>query len=452
MQRKTIGRITALAVLAVLLCFALVPSVSALEAPSIERVGAAYLYNIENDKVIYEKSADEIMYPAASVKIMTALVAYEKLCERMDERISITKEMINGVSGNNIAIESGERIYVRDLFYALLLKGANDAAYVLAHVSFGGIAEFVGAMNEKARALGMSDTYYANPTGMHDNAMVTTARDTALCARAFAQCSELLEMSSVSKHVIEPDRDCIERNLYNRNAFVSKLNSMGTIEYYYKYAKGMNFGSTVEGGDSFVTLAEKEGLSYICVILGGEEDEEEHIYAFDAARELCDYALDGFGYVEVLNTKKLVYDMPVELSEETDRVMLIPSAEIKAYLPHDVDFNSEITYSYTISKEILTAPVSEGQEVGHISVYYKDELLGTVTLITQNEVKLSSFLSTLEGIKSFTQSKFFICTLIALVVVTVGFVLVNSCIRQKKRTRGRYTGHGTYNFGNTKRR
>jgi len=139
MQRKTIGRITALAVLAVLLCFALVPSVSALEVPSIERVGAAYLYNIENDKVLYEKASGEVMYPAASVKIMTALVAYEKLSGRMDERISITKEMISGVSGNNLATEAREPIYDRDLCYALLLKAANDAAYVLAHAPFGGI-------------------------------------------------------------------------------------------------------------------------------------------------------------------------------------------------------------------------------------------------------------------------------------------------------------------------
>ena len=95
--------------------------------------------------------------------------------------------------------------------------------------------------------------------------------------------------------------------------------------------------------------------------------------------------------------------------------------------------------------------MAEGQEAGHISVYYKDELLGTVSLITQNEVKLSSFLSTLEAIKSFTQSKFFICTLIALAVVTVGFVLINSYLRQRKRSRGRYTGHGTYNFGKPKR-
>ncbi len=408
---------------------------SALEAPSIEHVGAAFIYNLENEQSMFELSADEVMYPSASVKVMSAVVAYEKLRDRMDEKITVTKEMIAESSGNYIALEADERISVRDLFYAMLLKGANDATYVLVHTAYGSTDEFVSVMNARAKELGMISTKYTNPTGMHDAAMVTTARDQARVGRLFCSYEELLTMSSVSKHVIEQTKDCTERNLYTRNAFVSKLNSMGTIEYYYKYAKGVCYGSTSEGGDSFITLCERDGLSYICVILGGEQDKDEHIFAFDAAKALCDYALDGFGYVKVLGTDKLVYDIPVELSETADRVMLVPSAEVKAYLPTDISFDTDITYSYTLTNETLTAPVPEGMEAGHISVFYKDELLGTVTLITRNEVEMSAFLSSLEGIKRFTQSKFFICTVIALVVVTVGFVFINSYRRASKRRR-----------------
>ncbi len=437
MQRKRIMRVCAVLIAAVaLLCSVPSVPVSALEPPQIERVGAAYLYNIENDKLIYEMDADKLMYPAASVKIMTAVVAYEALSSRMGENIIITAEMLQGSRGNNIAIKAGEHICVRDLFYAMLLKGANDAAFVLSCVSYGSVESFVEKMNERASALSMSSTVYKNPTGMHDPEMVTTARDTAQVAEVFASYGELLEMSSVSKHVIEPTPDCTERNIYNRNAFVSKLNSLGTKEYYYADAKGMNFGSTEEAGDSFVTLAEREGLRYICVILGGEESEDEsEIYAFISAKALCDHALGGYGYVKVLTTDKLVHDMQVFLSEETDRVMLIPEQEIKSYLPYDIDVEKEITYSHTLDHESLTAPVAEGQKVGFISVYYGEELLGTVPLVTQNEVKRSAFLAALENIKSFTQSKFFICTTVALAVVTVSFVLVSSLVRGQRAKR-----------------
>ena len=135
--------------------------------------------------------------------------------------------------------------------------------------------------------------------------------------------------------------------------------------------------------------------------------------------------------------------MPVELSEQTDKVMLVPEEEIKAYLPFDIDPEKDLTYSYTLHSERLTAPVAEGQPAGFISVYYGDELLGTVSLVTQNEVKLSGFLSGLDAIKSFTQSKFFICTVIALIVVTVSFVIINSILRQKKSKRNmKFSSYG----------
>ncbi len=408
------------------------------EPPIAEHIGAAYLYNVENERVIYEYESEKQVFPAASVKIMTAVVAYEALSQRMDERVEITDAMVRGVTGNNIAIEAGEKILIRDLFYALLLKGANDAAYVLAHVCCGSPLDFVDAMNAKAAQLSMTSTHYTNPTGMHDDMMVTTAKDQAKIAGVFASYTQLLEMSSMSKHVIEKTSDCVTRNLYNRNAFVSKLNSLGTGDYYYKYAKGMNYGSTTEGGESLVTLGSRGGLSYICVILGGEESEEdEPIYVFNFARALLDYALDGFGYVEVLSTSRLVYDIPVELSEKADHVMLVPSESIKSYLCYNVDPERDLKYSYTLDRESLVAPVKEGTAVGHISVYDGDTLLGTVTLVTQNAVDLSAFLATLDKIQRFTESKFFICTVISLVVVTVAFVFINSFIRAKKQKRSR---------------
>ncbi len=442
MQKRIYRIICVTLSLLLLFSYASLPSL-ALEEPSLEKVGAAFLYNLENKKTMFEYNADEIKFPSAAVKIMTSVVAYEKLRDRMDEKISITKEMISEAKGNYIAIEPGEKIKVRDLFYAMLLKGANDATYVLVHAAYGSTADFVSAMNTRAKQLGMISTTYTNPTGMHDESMVTTARDQAQVGMLFCSYNELLEMSSSSKHVIEEDKDCIERNIYTRNAFISKLNTYGTIEYYYPDAKGLNFGTTIEGGDSFLTLCERDGLSYICVILEGEQDDQEHIFAFDAAKVLCDYALDGFGYIKVLGTDKLVYDIPVELSETADKVMLVPSGEVKAFLPTDVDFDTDISYSYTLTNDKLTAPVAEGMQAGHISVYYKDELLGTVTLITQNEIEKSAFLSTLESIKHFTQSKFFVCTAIALAVVTVGFVFINSYRRASKRKRNtRPRGYG----------
>jgi D-alanyl-D-alanine carboxypeptidase len=95
MQKERIMRTAALFLAVLMLLFAIPAiSVSALEAPTVSRVGAAYLYNIENKKVLFEQDADKQMYPAASVKVMTALVAYEALSSRMEDTVVITKDMI----------------------------------------------------------------------------------------------------------------------------------------------------------------------------------------------------------------------------------------------------------------------------------------------------------------------------------------------------------------------
>lgn len=432
MQKTKLMR-AACAVFAVLfiLCALPVTNARAKTVPS-EREGSAYLYNIENERAVYEKEADVKRFPAASVKLMTAALAYEKLSGRMDEKITVTSEMLSGVAGNRFGFRAGDEVTVEDLFYVLVLKGANDAAAILAYLAAGSEGLFVDMMNDRAAQLSMNDTVYRNVTGMHHPDMVTTVSDTAKAGRLFASYKTLLDMSCMSHRTVDG------ADVYNRNAFVTKLNSMWTKEYYYSEAKGMSYGMTDEGGESFVSIAERAGLSYICVILGARTPEASEdgttpkVSSFVWAKELFDYALGGFGYIKVLSIDRLVYDMPVRLCELTDHVMLVPEGEIYAYLALDTNIEREISYTYTLDTESLTAPVEAGARVGVLYVYRGEELLGEVGLVTQNGAELSVFLSSLEKIKSFTKSKFFICTLIALVLVTVGFVIVSGVRRAKK--------------------
>ena len=114
MHKRIIAAISVFLSVLLLFSFAAVGA-CALEAPSTERVGAAFLFNLENEKEIFAYEADTVKYPSAAVKIMTSVVAYEALRDRMDEKITVTREMIAESRGNYIAIEAGERISVRDL-------------------------------------------------------------------------------------------------------------------------------------------------------------------------------------------------------------------------------------------------------------------------------------------------------------------------------------------------
>ena len=94
--------------------------------PSLDGATSVYLYNLTQNRVMAEKNADKVIYPASTVKLMTGLVAAQLLSDRLDEQVEVTEEMLKGVTGNNLKICAGEIVTVRDMFYGLLCGGNND--------------------------------------------------------------------------------------------------------------------------------------------------------------------------------------------------------------------------------------------------------------------------------------------------------------------------------------
>jgi len=410
---------------------------AALETPELTGVNAAYVYSIENKTALIEYNSKTAVYPTSAVKIMTAIIAFEALAGRMDETVKVEKYMLKNVTGNNLNLSDGELVTIEALFYALLLRGSNDAAAVLACLSCESEDDFIAKMNSKAQELGMSNTRYTNVSGMHDKNMYTTAEDTAKAAVEFSGYQSLLTMSTITKFVIPATNVFSQRTLYNRNDLISKYNE---TRYYNGSAKGINYGSTTEAGISLVTYAEKNGLSYVVVIMGGTTIDDRDM-AYVSANTLINWALSGFAYREVLSPSRLVCEVKVTLSDKADTVMLVPKESITAYLPSDLDLEKDLTYVDTVNYLSFEAPVAQGQSAGYISVYYGEKLLGTVELITMSEVEKSEFLYVLAFIKEFTNSRFFRAFAVSVVAFSVVFVLLKSALRkrkQKKRSRYRF--------------
>lgn len=407
----------------------------ALEEPEVNSVRTAILYNIENGKVLYAKNENEPVYPASSVKLMTAVVAYRALKDRLDETVTITKEMINGVTGYRIGLLEGEQVKIESLFYAMLLRGSNDSAYALANIAAPSTVDFVDLMNEYAKELGMKNTFYTNPSGLHNEMMVSTAADTLKIACEFAKEEKLLEMSSVTKYLFPPSNLAEQFTIYNRNYVVSRFQE---TKYYYEYAKGMNYGSTEESGATCSSYASKNGLSYVCVVIGGEEDAITGTdFAMKTVSELLRFGVESYGYTDVLKTEKPVCEIPVDLSAKTDHVVLFAKNGLSVYLPADVDVETEITTSLRLADDRLEAPVEKGAVAGYLNVYYNGEQIGSVELITGEEVERNGFLYTLELIKEYSRSRFFIASLISAIVLTVIYIFASAAMRRRmaKRTR-----------------
>ena len=416
----------------------------------LENVNAACMYNIENDRYIYELDADKVIHPASTVKLMTAILAFEAFGDDLSHVVSVTAPAIINLQGNKLGLKYAEELTVEELLYAMLVGNYNDAANVLAIEIAGTVEDFVVLMNKKAEELGAVNTYYTNPTGMHDPRMVTTARDTVIISTHACKIPTLMEITSVEKYVLAPTNKTGTRTFYNKNYYYAT-----NMEYLYiwKIPRGLNAGYTDEGGYCVATTASRNGLTYVVVVMGATRD-EKYIYSYTEAADLIKWALNTYGYTKLLTTSDMICEVPVRLASKVDYVTLFPSENIELFLPKGRDLENDVKLEWTLDQEYFTAPVSEGQVGGKLTLTYDGVNLGTFDLITRNSVNRNNILYVLDLLAAFFSGSWVRVAVIIALIALAGYigVLVMMRIRlnrlraqAKARTRGRMQAHVSTN-------
>ncbi|MCJ7804325.1 serine hydrolase [Patescibacteria group bacterium] len=252
------------------------PSLTARSFVVIDRDSAALLVGRnENLKVL----------PASTVKVMTALVVLDYY--RLDD-VLVVGEMEK--NGQGIDLIEGEKMTVKNLLYGLLVSSANDAALVLAQNYPGGVVGFVKAMNQKAQALNLTHTYFANPTGLDSDPegnlltdfSYTTALDLARLAATALKNQFLLEIFSTLSINITDVEGKISHQLSNINELLNYLPGM----------KGVKTGWTEEAGECLVGYTEREADGIITVVLGSQD-------RFGETVKLTNWIFDNFRWLEI---------------------------------------------------------------------------------------------------------------------------------------------------------
>lgn len=233
--------------------------------------GSAILIEKNTGKVIFEKDADTIRYPASTTKIMTVLLGIVMVDESLYDQPVVCSERAVDVpeDSSSMGLQAGEIITYRDLLYGTMMMSANDGCNVIAEKVSGSIEAFVQLMNNTAAAMGCTSTHFANTHGYHDDYHYTTARDMAIIAQA------AMEIPMFREIVGFKDTYTIEKtNMYKYKRRVTSTNQLyqvGTEEkpnkYYYPYAIGIKTGQHSMAGYCFVGAAEKDGVELISVVL-----------------------------------------------------------------------------------------------------------------------------------------------------------------------------------------
>jgi D-alanyl-D-alanine carboxypeptidase (penicillin-binding protein 5/6) len=223
---------------------------------------SVYAFDLGTATLLYEKKSREKLYPASTIKMLTALVAIDYY--QLDDLLSVDAE--GQIIGNKINLQSGDQLRARDLLAALLLSSANDSAYVFANNYPGGIDAFVTAMNNKARELNLADSQFYNPAGLDEVNQLSSARDLNILAR------ELLKNDYLRELVATPylEINSIAKNSENQENLYQLFNTnqlLGTVGG----VKGVKTGTTDWAGQVLVTLVERNGREILISLMNSQD-------------------------------------------------------------------------------------------------------------------------------------------------------------------------------------
>lgn len=227
---------------------------------------SAIVVEAKTGTVIFEKNADQIMYPASTTKIMTALLALtyadlDQTCTVSNSAITFYEDDVTTAD-----LREGEEMSMRDLLYATMIKSANDAANVVAEGTSGSISAFVDLMNQTAQSYGCTSTHFMNPNGLHDDNHYTTARDMATITRMAMQNDTFREIVSTTSYTAPKTNLMRARTWTTSNQLMIPSTESSTNKYYFPDAIGVKTGTTTMAGYCFVGAAERDGIELISVV------------------------------------------------------------------------------------------------------------------------------------------------------------------------------------------
>lgn len=392
--------------------------------PDISGEGAI-LIEEETGQVLYEKNPNKQLYPASTTKIMTGILAIE--LGDLNDTVTITDEIIEGIDGTHIALDPGEELTLNDLINALLIGSANDAAVAIAiHIS-GSVEKFVNLMNEKAKEVGALDTHFVNPNGLPDENHVSTAHDLATIARYAMKNSTFREIVK-NYHYTIPNTNKKEesRNLWSSNRLLystRKIDLNGEIiPIKYDGVDGIKSGYTNAARQCLITSASRGKTRLISVVL---KSEGKNIYT--DTHKLLNYGFDNFEKTSLLTKNEFIDNVNIKKGT-SNSIACVSEKNFNACLPKN--------YKNKIKKKIslpssLEAPISKGQTIGKIEYFLDGDSLGYVNIISNKSIDKIPFYKSI--VKNYLNGKWWL-SLIVLFVLWRIIIHIKRAARKKKRS------------------
>ena len=335
---------------------------------------SAIAIDADSGITLYEKNIYEKRYPASLVKVMTAIVTLDNV-SNLNETVNFTYNAVTKDIDRNsttIGASAGDTLSVKECLYSILLPSANDAANALAEHVAGSINDFVLLMNMKAKELGMNNTNFVNPSGLHDDNQYTTAYDMALLMQYAIKKRMFLQISSTYSFTHAPIRRY--KSASNSNNTILNNNNLITpgSRYYYNKVTSGKTGHTKQAGYNVMCSAKDNNMNVVFVGLGCEKIEQRFLDAINVIKFcfnnynslLINEADNRFNYdVDTLTVNRIKLVDILKLTCKDNYHVTIPKTSKFEDLTSELSFKLDNNYDYT-------------DEIGSIKYYLDGKTVG----------------------------------------------------------------------------
>lgn len=353
----------------------------AITAPS------AILIDAKTGQVLYEKDADVKLPPASITKIMTMLIALEKIDANelsLTDEVSISAYAAN-IGGSRLFLEPGEVRTVEELLYGIAVESGNDAATALAEYIGGSIDGFVTMMNNRASELGMTNTHFSDACGLTEENHYSSARDISIMSAELLKHDMIyLFTSTWMIDVYVGKNNDVLRTLVNTNKLLSQTT----------YVDGIKTGYSSFAKYCLSATAQKGQLRLICVILAVDNSDVR----FSESKMLLDYGFANFTAQYIVSQGDTVGQVHIYNAKTSD-VDLIVSQDVYKLISagETCDYESEIV----LDQSALYAPVNEGETIGTFKIVYSNGETAEVALQVKTNVEKISWFGFFREISGF---------------------------------------------------
>jgi D-alanyl-D-alanine carboxypeptidase (penicillin-binding protein 5/6) len=327
---------------------------------------AAVIIDHRTGAVLFEKNADQQIPPASMSKLMTAYMIFDRLKQgrlKLDDEITISEKAWK-MGGSQMFLKVGDRVRVEDLIRGIIIQSGNDACVAMAEALEGSEEEFARDMTEAGRRIGLTNSTFANSTGLDAPGHLMSVRDLAILARTI-----ITEFPEYFKYYSE--REFVYRDIkqQNRNPLI-QANVPG--------ADGMKTGFTEQSGYGLVGTARRDDRRIIAVLAGLESINQRKT----EGERLLEYGFREFQEYRLFQSGENVVEADVWLGAEA-KVALVPAETVGVTLSHAARRGLSVKLRYD---NPVAAPVMAGQKLGSLEISAPDMTTFTVPLVARKDV------------------------------------------------------------------